>query len=125
VTGAASTSPPALAGWFGGRGVGAPLNMPDLMDRLDNTLPLAIRGYAWLPNRLRRRESDVLRTRLLGQPAIALRGPQAARWFYDEQHIRRHGAIPEPVRGTLFGRVPCTLSTARRIASARPCSWRC
>ncbi|MEV2239365.1 cytochrome P450 [Micromonospora sp. NPDC049891] len=78
--------------------------MPDLISRLDNTLPLAVRGYAWLPNRLRRVDSDVLRTRLLGQRAVALRGPAAAEWFYDERHVRRHGAIPEPVRGTLFGR---------------------
>ena len=28
--------------------------------------------------------------------------PDAAR-FYDEEHVCRHGAIPEPVRSTLFG----------------------
>ncbi|WP_200207921.1 cytochrome P450 [Micromonospora coerulea] len=72
--------------------------------RLDSTLPLALEGYAWLPNRLRRADSDVLATRLLGQRAVALHGPEAARFFYDERHIRRHGAIPEAVRGTLLGR---------------------
>jgi fatty-acid peroxygenase len=34
----------------------------------------------------------------------ALRGPDAVRFFYDERHIRRHGALPEPVRGTLTGK---------------------
>ncbi|MGC1210898.1 MAG: cytochrome P450 [Micromonospora sp.] len=72
--------------------------------RLDDTLPLALQGYAWLPDRLRRAGSDVLVTRLLGQRAVALHGPEAARFFYDERHIRRHGAIPGPVQDTLFGR---------------------
>ncbi|MFG1951424.1 cytochrome P450 [Micromonospora sp. NPDC048830] len=71
--------------------------------RLDDTLPLALRGYAWLPDRLRRSGGDVLVTRLFGLRTVALRGPEAARFFYDERHVRRHGAIPEPVRGTLFG----------------------
>ncbi|GAB3816849.1 cytochrome P450 [Micromonospora zhanjiangensis] len=31
-------------------------------------------------------------------------GPAAARFFYDEEHIRRHGALPEPIQGTLFGK---------------------
>jgi fatty-acid peroxygenase len=39
----------------------------------------------------------------MGQRAVALRGPQAVRFFYDEAHVRRHTAIPEPVQGTLFG----------------------
>ncbi|AEB44960.1 cytochrome P450 [Micromonospora maris] len=76
----------------------------DLMGRMDDTLTLAIQGYGWLPNRLRHSPQDVVRTRLLGQTTVALRGPDAARFFYDEQHIRRHGAIPEPLRGTLFGK---------------------
>ncbi|SCL32274.1 fatty-acid peroxygenase [Micromonospora pallida] len=71
--------------------------------RLDNTIPLAVQGYAWLPNRHRRARADAVPMRLLGRPAVALRGPEAARFFYDERHVRRHGAIPEPVRSTLFG----------------------
>ncbi|WDZ87789.1 cytochrome P450 [Micromonospora cathayae] len=71
--------------------------------RLDNTVPLALEGYAWLPNRRRRVGADVVPTRLLGRPAVALRGPAAARFFYDERNVRRHGALPEPVRSTLFG----------------------
>ncbi|WP_246016768.1 cytochrome P450 [Micromonospora pisi] len=39
----------------------------------------------------------------MGQPTVGLCGPDAARFFYDEEHIRRHGAIPEPVQATLFG----------------------
>ncbi|AVT40594.1 cytochrome P450 [Plantactinospora sp. BB1] len=70
----------------------------------DNTLRLAVEGYGWLPNLRRRQQAEVVQTRLLGQPAVALRGPEAARFFYDEEHVRRHGAIPGPVQDTLFGR---------------------
>ncbi|MEV0157664.1 cytochrome P450 [Micromonospora sp. NPDC050686] len=71
--------------------------------RLDDTLALATQGYGWLPNRLRRAGADAYATRLLGLPVVALHGPEAARFFYDEGHVRRHGAVPEPVRSTLFG----------------------
>lgn len=70
---------------------------------IDRTLSVAAEGYAWLPNRVRESSSDVVRSRLLGRAAVALRGPDAVRFFYDERHVRRHGAVPEPVLGTLFG----------------------
>ncbi|MER7726891.1 cytochrome P450 [Streptomyces sp. NPDC096323] len=71
---------------------------------VDNTLPLLLQGYAWLPDRRRRSGGAPVRTRLLGKRAIALHGPAAVRFFYDEHHIRRHAALPEPVIDTLFGR---------------------
>ncbi|MDT0609308.1 cytochrome P450 [Streptomyces lancefieldiae] len=70
---------------------------------LDRTLPLLTEGYAWLPNRMRDSPDSVLRTRLLGKPALAVRGPEAVRFLYDEGHVHRHGAIPAPVLDTLFG----------------------
>ncbi|WP_330241913.1 cytochrome P450 [Streptomyces sp. NBC_00525] len=69
----------------------------------DSTLPLLLEGYAWLPDRRRRGGGAPVRTRLLGRRVIALHGPAAVRFFYDEKHIRRHGALPEPVIDTLFG----------------------
>ncbi|PRX99825.1 cytochrome P450 [Allonocardiopsis opalescens] len=69
----------------------------------DDTVPLLVKGYAWLPDRRRRAQGAMVRTRLLARPTVALRGPEAARFFYDEAHVRRHGAIPEPVQSTLFG----------------------
>ncbi|MFF4381186.1 cytochrome P450 [Kitasatospora sp. NPDC001547] len=71
--------------------------------RSDSTLSLLLHGYAWLPDERRRRPGPVLRTRLLGRPAVVLHGPEAVRFFYDERHIRRAGALPEPVLSTLFG----------------------
>ncbi|GIG89291.1 cytochrome P450 [Plantactinospora endophytica] len=70
----------------------------------DNTLRLAVEGYGWLPNLRRREGTEVVQTRLLGGRAVALCGPEAARFFYDEQHLRRHGAVPGAVQATLFGR---------------------
>jgi fatty-acid peroxygenase len=71
---------------------------------LDETLALASQGYGWLPNRRRRTPDGVVVTRLAGQRVVGLCGPEAARFFYDEDHIRRHGAVPGPVQRTLFGR---------------------
>ncbi|MFB7950150.1 cytochrome P450 [Kitasatospora phosalacinea] len=71
--------------------------------RWDSTLPLLARGYAWLPDLRRRHPGPVVRTRLAGRPAVALHGPEAVRFFYDERHVERAGALPEPVRSTLFG----------------------
>jgi fatty-acid peroxygenase len=69
----------------------------------DHSLFLLAEGYAWLPNRMRRSPDQVVRTRLMGRPALAVRGPEAVRFFYDERNVRRHGAVPGPVQSTLFG----------------------
>ncbi|MEU5579009.1 cytochrome P450 [Streptomyces huasconensis] len=71
---------------------------------LDHTLPLLAQGYAWLPDLTRRKGPGPVRTRLMGKPAIALRGPQAVSFFYDENHVRRRTALPEPILSTLFGK---------------------
>jgi fatty-acid peroxygenase len=71
---------------------------------VDDTLGLMLDGYAWLPSRIRRHGGDPLPTRLLGQRAYAVRGPDAVDFFYDERHVRRHTAVPGPVQATLFGR---------------------
>ncbi|WP_374203472.1 cytochrome P450 [Streptomyces antimicrobicus] len=73
---------------------------------IDSTVPLLLRGYAWLPAKRRRAGDDgggLVRARLLGRPAVFLHGPAAVRFFYDEHHVRRGGALPEPVLDTLFG----------------------
>lgn len=70
---------------------------------IDHTPSLLAQGYAWLPDRMRRAARPFVRARLLGRHAVALRGPDAVRFVYDERHVRRHGALPEPVKSTLFG----------------------
>jgi fatty-acid peroxygenase len=74
------------------------------MPGLDNSLQLLAKGYGWLPDRRRALARRTVAARLMGMRAVALEGPEAARFFYDEDHVRRAGAIPEPVQGTLFGK---------------------
>ncbi|MEU4239891.1 cytochrome P450 [Actinoplanes sp. NPDC026619] len=71
---------------------------------LDQTLALAIKGYAWLPDLRRRTHGGPAPIRLLGKPAVAIGGPAAAQFFYAAGNVERHGAIPGMVLDTLFGR---------------------
>ncbi|WP_198943478.1 cytochrome P450 family protein [Actinokineospora bangkokensis] len=70
---------------------------------MDESLSVLTRGYAWLPDRLRAEGAPVLRTRLMGKRATCIHGVEAARFFYDEANVHRHGALPGPVKSTLFG----------------------
>ncbi|MER7955781.1 cytochrome P450 [Streptomyces sp. NPDC096030] len=72
---------------------------------IDSTVPLLVKGYGWLPD-LRRRvpTGDALPLRIFGRRGVALHGEGAVAFFYDEQHVRRDGAVPGPVLDTLFGR---------------------
>ncbi len=72
--------------------------------RPENALQLLTRGYGWLPDRRRADGSRTVGARLGGLPVTAVVGPDAARFLYDEDHVRRAHAIPEPVQGTLFGK---------------------
>ncbi|MFQ1003962.1 cytochrome P450 [Modestobacter sp. SSW1-42] len=71
--------------------------------RLDQSLPMLAKGYAWLPDRRRAAGRDTVRTRVMLRPALGVEGPAGARFVYDEDHVRRSGALPEPVVSTLFG----------------------
>ncbi|MEU9145530.1 cytochrome P450 [Streptomyces sp. NPDC048349] len=72
---------------------------------VDSTLSLLAHGYAWAPDLRRAHDgAPVVHTRLMGRPAVLMHGPEAVAFFYDEKHVRRHGAVPPPVLDTLFGR---------------------
>ncbi|WP_138734143.1 cytochrome P450 [Modestobacter excelsi] len=72
--------------------------------RFDQSLPMLAKGYAWLPDRRRTAGRDTVQTRLLGvRRMLGVEGPAGARFPYDEDHVRRSGALPEPVVSTLFG----------------------
>ena len=64
---------------------------PDLL------LGLLREGYDYAGRRFERLGSDIFRTRLLGRPAVCLRGAEAAELFYDESRFTREGAMPKPV----------------------------
>ncbi|MFD0851920.1 cytochrome P450, partial [Actinomadura adrarensis] len=70
---------------------------------VDSTVVLLSEGYAWLPDLFRKATGPVVHTRLIGRPTTGLHGPDAVRFFYDEDHIVRNPALPEPVLSTLFG----------------------
>jgi fatty-acid peroxygenase len=72
--------------------------------RLENSHLLLARGYGWLPDARRARGSRTVAARLGGLPVLGIEGPDAARFLYGEDHVRRSHAIPEPVQGTLFGK---------------------
>jgi len=74
------------------------------MARLENGLQFLTRGYGWLPDKRRQLGRRTVPTRLGGLKVLAIEGPDAARFLYDEAHVRRAHAIPEPVQGTLFGK---------------------
>ncbi|MGX1478517.1 UNVERIFIED_CONTAM: fatty-acid peroxygenase [Streptomyces canus] len=70
---------------------------------VDSSLAVLAKGYAWLPDRRRRADGPLVRARVMGQHAVALHGPEAVRFFYDEGHVERGTALPGPVLSTLFG----------------------
>jgi fatty-acid peroxygenase len=72
--------------------------------RLENSPLLFAKGYGWLPDARRARARGTVAVRLGGLPATGIVGPDAARFLYDEDHVHRAHAIPEPVQGTLFGK---------------------
>ena len=44
-----------------------------------------------------------LRLRLLGKPALLVRGAEGVRLFYDNDRIKRKDAMPKLISGSLFG----------------------
>jgi fatty-acid peroxygenase len=73
------------------------------MADLDQTLAVALKGYAWLPDLRRRVGGGPVRTRLAGRPAVGICGDAAARFFYGTGNLERHTALPGLLVHTLFG----------------------
>jgi len=72
---------------------------------LDESLSFLVRGYdfgghVWERVREGARAVPV---RLLAKPGMLVRGAEGVAVFYDEDRIRRHGAMPAIVQETLFG----------------------
>ncbi|MFC3384672.1 cytochrome P450 [Couchioplanes azureus] len=73
------------------------------MVKIDRTLALGIKGYAWLPDLRRRCGGAPVRMRVMGQPALGIGGVDAAEFFYGDGNLERHTALPHPVVASLFG----------------------
>lgn len=80
-------------------GTGCPLH--------DDSLRFLRDGYRFTSKLRRERHGDddarPLAVRLLGRPATVLRGAAGVRIFYDESKVKRAGAMPTPIQGSLFG----------------------
>jgi fatty-acid peroxygenase len=73
----------------------------------DLAIALLRRGYDALPDLWSGSTSasdDLVRTRLLGRPALVVRGPDGARLFYDDTLVERSGVVPAPLGHLLFGK---------------------
>ncbi|MDY6964192.1 MAG: cytochrome P450, partial [Pseudomonadota bacterium] len=63
----------------------------------DATLSLLREGYHFIPNRCRRLESEIFRTRLTLTEVICMQGPRAAELFYGNAALTRQGSMPQTV----------------------------
>ncbi|GAA0491180.1 cytochrome P450 [Paractinoplanes deccanensis] len=79
------------------------------MALLDQSLAFAAKGYAWLPDLRRQSHGRPVEMRVGGQRAVAISGPDAARFFYGKGNLERHDALPPNVIATLFGKGVHTL----------------
>lgn len=72
---------------------------------LDDSLSLLTRGYGFGAHLWRRTRpgARAVRFRLLGRPALLVRGAEGVGLFYDGDRTARHGAMPAIVQRTLFG----------------------
>jgi fatty-acid peroxygenase len=61
---------------------------------LDSSLALLNEGYTFIGSRCERFESDIFRTRLMGQPAICVLGAEAAEMFFTPGRFTRKAALP-------------------------------
>lgn len=78
--------------------------LPHQVHLPDDTLVLALDGYAFIGNRCRELSTDVFETRLMLQRTICMLGADAAKLFYDGDHVQREGAAPNRLQSLLFGR---------------------
>ncbi|WP_258039020.1 cytochrome P450 [Microbacterium sp. Ru50] len=71
----------------------------------DDSPQLLLRGYGFGDRIWRRVRADARSAPmgLLGDPTIFVRGAEGVEVFYDEDRVRRHGAMPGIVQETLFG----------------------
>lgn len=70
---------------------------------LDSTVSLLNEGYLFIGNRVKKFNSDIFMTRLLGQKVICMTGEPAVILFYNPEFFKRKDAAPKRIQKTLFG----------------------
>ncbi|WP_232548944.1 cytochrome P450 [Propioniciclava soli] len=73
----------------------------------DDIVPFLREGYLFTGKRRREvthaDDDRPLWLRVMGKPALLLRGADGVRLFYDASKVKRSGAMPAPIQGSLFG----------------------
>jgi fatty-acid peroxygenase len=70
----------------------------------DDTIKLLSEGYLYIPNRMKKYNTDIFQTRLIGKKVVCLSGKEAAEIFYNQTYFTRKGVIPNRILETLFGK---------------------
>ncbi|WP_249869476.1 cytochrome P450 [Oceanobacillus saliphilus] len=70
---------------------------------IDQALALLKEGYDYIPNRMRKFNTEIFETRFLGKKAICISGEEAVELFYDTERFQRNGVAPERIEKSLFG----------------------
>jgi len=65
---------------------------------------LMCEGYGFISNHGRKYQTDVFDTLFMGQKTICIRGPEAAKVFYDDRRFIRKGVAPKRIQKTLIGK---------------------
>lgn len=69
----------------------------------DSTLALLKEGYNFIPNRLKKFQTNIFQTRILGKRVIVISGKDAAEIFYDNERMTRYHVVPKRIQKSLFG----------------------
>jgi fatty-acid peroxygenase len=75
-----------------------------LLGAVSNPVSLLRHGYRYWETMRRRTGSEVVHARLLNERVTAIRGADAAHFFYGEAATERASALPTSLVGALFGR---------------------
>ena len=69
----------------------------------DNTLAFLADGYRFISKRMKKYETDIFVTRILGKKAICITGEEASRLIYHPDLFERNNALPKRIQKSIFG----------------------
>lgn len=71
---------------------------------IDRTLSIFLDGYEFIQKRTQKHHLDVYETKVLGKKVALLSGEAGVKLFYDNEKMKRNGAMPPHILNTLFGK---------------------
>ena len=82
---------------------------------IDNSLKIMKEGYEYVPARMKKFNTNIFETRVLGgKTAVVISGKDAAELFYDNDKTERKGTLPKRVVKTLFGKGAIHTTTGKK-----------